>query len=95
MIRSAKIVRHSRFVTSQMAGVAIDKRVFSEILCRIERLHRYAGQLNAFFKHNREKLSQWWFSVRTIISISIYIQLFRRKNLFQLHKYDSLGLLNE
>ena len=34
----AKIVRHSRYVTFQMAEVAIDKRLFAEILARIERL---------------------------------------------------------
>ena len=34
----AKVVRHSRYVTFQMAEVAIDKRLFAEILARIERL---------------------------------------------------------
>ncbi len=34
----AKIVRHSRYVTFQMAEVAIDKRLFAKILSRIERL---------------------------------------------------------
>ena len=34
----AKIVRHSRYVTFQLAEVAIDKRLFAEILFRIERL---------------------------------------------------------
>ena len=33
-----KIVRHSRYITFQMAEVAIDKRLFAEILSRIERL---------------------------------------------------------
>ena len=34
----AKVVRHSRYVTFQMAEVSIDKRLFAEILSRIERL---------------------------------------------------------
>ena len=34
----AKVVRHRRYVTFQMAEVAIDKRLFAEILARIERL---------------------------------------------------------
>jgi hypothetical protein len=34
----AKVVRHSRYVTFQMAEVAIDKKLFAEILTRIERL---------------------------------------------------------
>ena len=34
----AKVVRHSRYVTFQMAEVALDKRLFAEILARIERL---------------------------------------------------------
>ncbi|MFC1692887.1 hypothetical protein ACFL1R_05235 [Candidatus Latescibacterota bacterium] len=34
----AKIVRHSRYVTFQMAEVAIDMRLFAEILTRIEQL---------------------------------------------------------
>jgi hypothetical protein len=34
----AKVVIHSRYVTFQMAEVAIDKRLFAEILARIERL---------------------------------------------------------
>ena len=33
----AKVVRHSRYVTLQMAEFAIDKRLFAEILARIER----------------------------------------------------------
>ena len=33
----AKVVRHSRYITFQMAEVAIDKRLFTEILTRIER----------------------------------------------------------
>jgi len=39
----AKVVRHSRYITFQMAEVAIDKRLFTEILARIERLRYYAG----------------------------------------------------
>jgi len=38
----AKIVRHSRYVTFQMAEVAIDKRLFAEILSLIERLRCYS-----------------------------------------------------
>jgi hypothetical protein len=34
----ANVVRHSRYVTFQMAEVAIDKRLFAEILARIDRL---------------------------------------------------------
>ena len=34
----AKVVRHSRYVTFQMAEVAIYKRLFAKILARIERL---------------------------------------------------------
>jgi len=34
----AKIVRHRRYVTLQVAEVAIDKRLFAKILFRIERL---------------------------------------------------------
>ena len=37
----AKVVRHSRYITFQMAEVAIDKRLFAEILARIERLRYY------------------------------------------------------
>jgi hypothetical protein len=33
----AKVVRHSRYVMFQMAEVAIDKRLFAEIIARIER----------------------------------------------------------
>lgn len=39
----AKIVRHSRYVTFQMAEVAIDKKLFAEILARIDRLRCCAG----------------------------------------------------
>jgi len=39
----AKIVRHSRYVTFQMAEVAIDKRLFAKIFSRIERLRFCAG----------------------------------------------------
>jgi hypothetical protein len=39
----AKIVRHSRYVTFQLAEVAIDKRLFAEILTRIERLRCYSA----------------------------------------------------
>ena len=39
----AKVVRHSRYVTFQMAEVMIDKRLFAEILSRIERLRCCAG----------------------------------------------------
>ncbi len=38
-----KIARHSRYVTFQMAEVAIDKRLFAKILSRIERLRCCAG----------------------------------------------------
>jgi len=38
----AKVVRHSRYVTFQMAEIAIDKRLFAEILDRIERLRCYS-----------------------------------------------------
>jgi len=38
----AKIVRHSRYVTFQMAEVMIDKRLFAEILSRIKRLRYYS-----------------------------------------------------
>ena len=34
----AKVVRHSRCVTFQMAEVAISKEIFSEILSRVNRL---------------------------------------------------------
>ena len=34
----AKVVRHSRYVTFQMAEVTINKKIFTEILCRIDRL---------------------------------------------------------
>lgn len=34
----AKVVRHSRYVTFQMAGVAVSRKLFAEILLRIERL---------------------------------------------------------
>jgi hypothetical protein len=37
----AKVVRHSRYVTFQIAEVAIKKRLFAEILSRIERLQYY------------------------------------------------------
>ena len=38
----AKIVRHSRYVTFQMAEVAIDKRLFAGIFAQIERLQCYS-----------------------------------------------------
>jgi hypothetical protein len=34
----AKVVRHSRYITSQLVEVAIDKRLFAEILVKTERL---------------------------------------------------------
>jgi hypothetical protein len=34
----AKVIRHSRYFTFQMAEVAIDKKLFAELLSRIERL---------------------------------------------------------
>ena len=34
----AKVIRHSRYVTFQMAGVAVSRKIFAEILLRIERL---------------------------------------------------------
>ena len=34
----AKVIRHSRYMTFQMAEVAIDKKLFAEILARIEGL---------------------------------------------------------
>ena len=37
-----KVVKNSRYVTFQMAEVAIDKRSFAEILSRIERLRCYS-----------------------------------------------------
>ena len=36
----AKIVRHARYVTFQMAEVAIPRKLFQEILRRISRLRR-------------------------------------------------------
>ena len=39
----AKVVRHSRYVTFQMDEVAIDKRLFANILSKIERLRCCAG----------------------------------------------------
>ena len=38
----AKIVRHSRYITFQIAEVSIDERLFAEILSRIERLRCYS-----------------------------------------------------
>ena len=38
-----KVIRHSRYVTFQMAEVAIDKRLFAEILARIERLRYHSA----------------------------------------------------
>ena len=38
----AKVVRHSGYITFQMAEVTIDKRLFAEILSRIERLRCYS-----------------------------------------------------
>ena len=35
-------VRHSRYITFQMAEVGVDQRVFAEILSRIERLRCYS-----------------------------------------------------
>ena len=34
----AKVVRHSRYITFQMAEVAVSRKLFAEILLRIERL---------------------------------------------------------
>jgi hypothetical protein len=39
----AKVVRHSRYVTFQMAEFALDNRLFAEILARIERLRYYSA----------------------------------------------------
>jgi len=39
----AKIVRHSRYITFQMAEVAISKSLFAEILFRIDRLRCYTA----------------------------------------------------
>ena len=36
----AKIVRHGRYVTFQMAEVAIPRDLFADIMCRIDRLRR-------------------------------------------------------
>jgi hypothetical protein len=33
-----KVIRHSRYITFQMAEAKIDKRLFAQILARIERL---------------------------------------------------------
>ena len=38
----AKVVRHSRFTTFQMAEVAIEQKLFAEILSRIKRLRYYS-----------------------------------------------------
>ena len=38
----AKVIRHSRFITFHMAEIAIDKRLFAEILILIERLRCYS-----------------------------------------------------
>ncbi len=35
----AKMVRHGRYVTFQMAEVAVSARMFGQILARIARLH--------------------------------------------------------
>ena len=34
----SKVVKHNRYITFQMAEVGIDKKLFAEILARIERL---------------------------------------------------------
>jgi hypothetical protein len=39
----AKIVRHNRYGTFQMAEVMIDKKLFAVILARIERLRYYSA----------------------------------------------------
>jgi len=39
----AKVVRHSRYVTFQMAEVTISKKLFTEILFRIDQLRSYAA----------------------------------------------------
>ena len=44
----AKVVRHSGYITFQMAEVTIDKSLFAEILSRIERLRCYAGNSKPF-----------------------------------------------
>ena len=38
----AKVVRHNRYTTFQMAAVAIDQTLFAEILARIKRLRNYS-----------------------------------------------------
>ncbi|MDB4680246.1 transposase, partial [Planctomycetaceae bacterium] len=43
----AKVVRHSRYVTFQMAEVAIPRQLFREILLRIERLKRRLDSLDS------------------------------------------------
>ncbi|MFC1693149.1 hypothetical protein ACFL1R_06560 [Candidatus Latescibacterota bacterium] len=38
----AKVVRHSRYITFQIAKVTIDKMLFADIFSRIERLRCYS-----------------------------------------------------
>ena len=38
----AKVVRHNRYTTFQMAAVAIDQTLFAEILARIKCLRNYS-----------------------------------------------------
>jgi hypothetical protein len=39
----AKVARHSRYITFQIAEVAVNKRLFAQILARIERLYCYSA----------------------------------------------------
>ena len=91
----AKIVRHSRYVTFQMAEIAIDKRLFAKVLTRIEQLRCCAGWQSSFGFKQGIAVSKWWFSERSISCIPTYSTLSKEKTLFQLYEYHKLNLLNE
>ena len=46
----AKVDRHSRYSTFRMTEVTVDKRLFSEILSRIERLRSYSFLTTLLFE---------------------------------------------
>ncbi len=62
----AKVVRHSRYVTFQMAEVTINKKIFTEILCRIDRLRYRTVWSGSILRGDKGEVSQ---SCRLLVRI--------------------------
>jgi len=54
----AKVVRHSRYVTFQMAEVTINKKIFTEILFRIDQLRYRSVWSGSILRRNEGEVSQ-------------------------------------